>query len=200
MASSVPLCTFKKVTDFLEVLTQDFLFAGVSQHVGWVDGSKGFGGAKIVEPTTDFGDTFLDAQDGADGGSAQAANQARLDGLNLAIEEGRAGVNLVLFRSAIPWGAALDDIADVDLLAFQANGFHHAVQKLPCSPHEGETLFVFVSARTLTNEHQLSVRVPLAKHNRLASERQSAAAAVAEILPNLLQRLGTGTWRGGGLE
>src|SRR5208283_4695744 len=114
------LRTFQEVTDLFKVLAQDFFFAGVAQDVGRVDGGKRLGAGKVIELAADFGDAFLDAQHGADGGRAQAANQARLDGFNLAIEEGRAGIHFILFRRAISRWAALDDVEDVNVYALQA--------------------------------------------------------------------------------
>src|SRR5580704_15439002 len=95
---------------------------------------------------------------------------------------------------------ARDDIADVDVFALQPHGLHHAVQQLARAAHEGQALFVLVGARPLAHEYQLRVRIPLAKYDRLTRGSQFAAAAVAEVLTNLLQRLRAGTRRRGGLK
>src|SRR5664279_901843 len=147
-----------------------------------MDSWKGLDGTEIIEIAMHLGNAFFDAQHGAGGGRSEAANQAWLDGFNLPIEERGAGLNFVCLRRAIPRRSALHDIADVNIFTLQAHHLNHLVQQLACPPHKRTSLLVLVSARTLPNEYEFRVRIPVSEHNRLTGGCQLAAAAITKIV------------------
>jgi hypothetical protein len=112
-------------------------------------------------------------------GRAQAADQARADRLELAEEERRASFHLVALRRAITRRPALHDVADVNVLALDADKLKHPVEQLSGASHKRESLLIFVSARAFADEHQFGVRVPLAEDDGLSSRGQTATVAVA---------------------
>src|ERR1017187_8454546 len=161
-----------------------------------MDSRKGFYGTEIIEMAVSLGNALFDSQHGAGGGRSQAANQPWLDGFNLPIEERGAGVNFICLRRAIPRRAALDDVADVNVFTLRAHHLNHFVQQLASPPHKGESLLVFVSARSLPDEYEFRVRIPVSERNCLTGGSKLAAAAITKILADLVQRLRTGRrWR-----
>src|SRR5207245_7912562 len=72
----------------------------------------------------------------------------------LPLEERLAGEQLVGLGVAVVRRAALDGVADVDVLAPQAHRLDHLRQQLAGLAHERVTLQVLVLARRLADEHQ----------------------------------------------
>src|SRR5205807_8581200 len=108
---------------------------------------------------------------------------------NLPHEKWRAGLTLITLWRSIARRAALDDIGDVDFFAAQAHGFDHIGQQLPGAADERLALFIFISARSFANEHQIGSGIAYAENNLLASLFvQAAAGAVADVFANLAKR------------
>jgi hypothetical protein len=139
-------------------------------------------------------------------GCTEAHNYFRLDGIELAKQERRAGSDFVRFGLPITGRAALDYIADVNVAALQAHGFDHLREKFSCSADEGQALRVFIGAGTFTYKHKLSFRISVAEDNFVARAMEFTAGTFAKIVANLQQRFGaelvggveerrTGRWR-----
>src|SRR5205823_12226583 len=133
---AAPSSRSQKVADFLKILAQDFLFARVAQHVGGVYGSERLGSPVVVEAAANLEHALFKTQQGLDGRSAKAADEPRPDGLNLTEEKRRAALDFVPLRSAVAGRAAFYDVADIDVLALDADRLEHSVQELACPPHK----------------------------------------------------------------
>src|SRR5439155_23388183 len=103
-------------------------------------------------------------------------------------------------RSAVAGRAAFYDVADIDVLALDADRLEHSVQELACPPHKRESLLIFIGAGPFAHENKLRARAALTKDDRLAARRQAAALAVAQVRANLLQGLALTPRRRRGLE
>ena len=110
-------------------------------------------GIPPLEPfAAHLGNAFFVAGNGARGGTAERTDRLGADCVQLAIEELAADFHLVGFRRAISRRAALDHVADVDILAQQGNAFlfrsalDHLREQLAGTSDEGNALLVLVGA------------------------------------------------------
>src|SRR5207245_3790161 len=151
----------------LKFFAQHFLFARVAQHVGRMDRSERLGPPVVVETAANLEHAFLKAQQSLDGRSSQAADEPRPDCLNLTEEKRRAALDFVPLRSAVAGRAAFYHVADVDVLALDADRLEHSVQELACRPDKRDSLLIFIGAGPFADENKVRVRAPLTKHDRL---------------------------------
>ncbi len=101
------------------------------------------------------GNRDIASQQQARRGPTEGDDGSRLDGVDLAVEEGLAGGDLVALRGAIFWRSAFDDVADVDVTAWNLEaGLDHLGEQFAGSTHEGEAAAIFFLARSLADEHQ----------------------------------------------
>jgi hypothetical protein len=104
------------------------------------------------------------------------------DGFYLADQKWRTGVTLVALGGAIAWRTALDDVGNVNILAAQTHGLDHIGQQLAGASDERLTLLVFVCARGLADEHQISIGITDSEDDLLAALLvEAAAGAVANV-------------------
>src|SRR5437763_3560056 len=89
---------------------------------------------------------------------AECRDDARLDELDLAEEVALARLDLVGLRVAVAGRAALDDVRDVDLAAFEADPGEQPLEELPGLADERHALLVLVEPRRLADEHEVGVR------------------------------------------
>jgi len=113
-----------------------------------MDCRERLGAFQVIELSANLGDAFLDSKNRSDCRSAEATDQARLDGCDLAIKERRARFNFVRQRRAVARRTAFYHVADVNFLAFHSDELDHPVQQLPGTAHERQALSVFIGART----------------------------------------------------
>ena len=118
------------------------------------------------------------------------------DDVDLAEEEGRAGVALFGLGGAVAGGAAFDDVGDVDLFALETHGGDHVVEQLAGFADEGNALRVFVGAGAFTDEHKARVWGAVGEDELVAAGVEGAAGAVADIFADELE--GGGAVGGGG--
>src|SRR5262245_66110603 len=90
-----------------------------------------------------------------DGRPAQAADELRPDQLQLSLQVLRAVLRLLELGGAVLRRPALEDVADVDLLAEEAARRQDAVEQLPRGPDEWLALGVLVGPRRLADQAQL---------------------------------------------
>ena len=148
------------------------------------------GATEVVPASAQFRHGSIDRQQRLGRDRAQRHDRLRLDGRDLPHQKGRAGFALVALRRAVSRRPALDDVRDIHIFAPQAHGLDHVVEQLSGAAHEGLALLVFVSARSLADEHQLRLRIAHAEDDLLASLFvQTAAGAVANIFTNRTQGL-----------
>src|SRR5215203_1192426 len=95
------------------------------------------------------------------GGTAEAEDDLRFDGPDLALQVGVAGPYLCSLRLAVlepaallDGRAALHDVRQVDLLPGQIHGRQDVIEELASPPDERQSCSVFVLTRALADEHQ----------------------------------------------
>src|SRR5262249_49356820 len=91
--------------------------------------------------------------------------------------------------------AALDYVADVDLIAHQVDALFlcraldHLREQLSGAADERDALRVFIGAGAFADEHQRRFLVADAEDDFVAAFVQAAAAAIADVLYDLEQRV-----------
>src|ERR1039457_4677051 len=90
-----------------------------------------------------LGNPFLVSGERSRGGASQGADGLGPNGHQLAVQELPANLHFVRFRCPVPRRAALDDVADVDILARHLDAFltggvlDHLGEQLACAPDKG---------------------------------------------------------------
>ena len=144
--------------------------------------------------SAELGHRSVDRQQCASGDCAQSHDHFRLDSVDLAHEKGRAGLAFVALRRTVGGRPTLDDVGNINVFAAKAHGLDHVGQELAGAPHERFALFVFISAGSFANEHEISVGITDAKDDLFAPLFVKAAAgAVTDVFANKLE------WGGGGV-
>ena len=121
------------------------------------------------------GDRRLLAQERLSGELAERDDHLRLHRAELPLEERLAGEQFVGLGIAVVRRAALDGVADVDVLALHAHRLDHLRQQLPCLAHERVALQVLVLARPFADEHQARLGIAHAEYEVGAARVQLAA-------------------------
>jgi hypothetical protein len=124
------------------------------------------------------------------GKSAQGANQSWPDSPNLTLQKRKAGRDFLWFGVPVPWGTALDDIADINVLPAQVNCPQDFGKQLTGLTHKRQPTQVFLITWPLTYQDQSSLRVSRTKNNMLPPFVEPTPAAVTEIITDHLKRLG----------
>src|SRR5207237_10450564 len=100
------------------------------------------------------GDRRLLAQERLSRELAERDDRLRLHRDELPLEERLAGEQLVGLGIAVVRRAALDGVADIDVLAPQAHRLDHLRQQLPWLAHDRVALQVLLLAPRLPHDHQ----------------------------------------------
>ena len=116
------------------------------------------------------GDAVGRAEQRPGGEIAEGDDDTRIDGLDLAVEEVPAGGDLFRMWVAIVRRPAFHDVRDVALGASQSNFlFDQSIKQLAGTPDERLALEVFISPRSLADEHQSRARRPGGENDVRAS-------------------------------
>src|SRR3990172_7103201 len=97
-----------------------------------------------VKSAAEFRNLLLGSQQDLGCKVAEGTDQLRLDGLKLADQERLARGGLIRLRISVPGRSALDDVANIDLLAGQLHRLDDPGEELSGPPHERLALLVFV--------------------------------------------------------
>ena len=120
---------------------------------------------------------------------AECHDDLGLDGLYLLFHEPNAGLDLIRLGIAVVRRAAFDDVADIDLCAFDLHALLYDVgQELACRADKGPALLVLLEPGAFTDENDRGLRVPFAIHDAVPAIMQLAPRAVADLLSNGLKR------------
>jgi len=77
--------------------------------------------------------------------------------LDLSVKPLLAGSDLGGKGVSVPWGLALDYVADIDLVPFKPDRAEESIEELSRGTNEGTSLLVLVPPRCLADEDNLSV-------------------------------------------
>jgi hypothetical protein len=139
--------------------------------------------------------------DGASGGGAEADDDLRLDGGDLALEPLVAGVDLALRRGLVqpalacssPGGLPLEvlyRVGDVDMVAVHARGLERPVEKPAGRADEGQAFAVLLVAGLLAHQHDPCVRIAGAEYRLRRVRPQRAILAALRVAAQLFQAPG----------
>jgi len=179
---------FQKFSDLLEVFTEDLFFPRVAKDVCRMKRCQGLSALKVVEPAADFRDALFDSEQGPDGGRAEAADKTGPDHRDLPQQKRRAHLDFVRQRRTITRRAAFYNIADIDFLALHSNKLNHPIQQLAGASDKWQSLGIFVSPRAFADKNELSVRISLAKNNRVSPSGQPATMTIAKVFSDHFER------------
>src|SRR5688572_5972908 len=147
----------------------------------------------LVPRAAILGDPEVLVYDRLRGGTAEAEDNLRLDGLDLALQIGVAGPYLPGPRLAVAHPAALFDgrsalhhVRQVDLLPGQVHGGQDVVEELTSPPDERQSRGVFVLARALADEHQGRVGISGGEDRVCAGLRQVTLGADGDLAGEFL--------------
>ncbi len=106
----------------------------------------------------------------------------------LALEERRAGGDLVGLRVPVVGRPALHDVGDEHVLAPPAERAKEPDEHAPGAAHERTPLAILVEARALADEHDLGVRIALARHRLRPALVEPALRAHPDLARDGLER------------
>ncbi len=173
--------------DHLDILPDLFLRPGIPQQIGRVVGRHQRNPLITVKPSAQDADGRLRFQQGMGRKGSEGADHPRADRLELPDQKGFAGGDLLRLRIPVPGRAALQDVADVDLLPFQPHRVDDLRQQLPGAADERPSLRVLIRARRLADKDQFRMGIPLAEDETVTETAEGTAPAVAELRPDRLQ-------------
>jgi len=126
------------VDDLSQIRPNLALGSGVSQQVGGVK-RRHDGQASLIQPElpSDSSNAFIHTEEPAYCRSAEGDDDLGSEELNLAFEIRGAFLDLALLRFVVLRRAALDDVADVNLIEREAHRKDHLVEKFPCGAAKG---------------------------------------------------------------
>lgn len=93
-----------------------------------------------------------------------SADDLRANDLQLPHQKGETVGDFLRRRVAVAGWAALDDVADKDLVARQVDGLDHFREELAGAADEGQALAIFIGAGPFADENEPRARVALAGH------------------------------------
>ena len=155
----------------------------------------------VMEFPAQPGDRRGAPEKGLSGELSETADDLRANGRDLAFQEGTAGEHLVGLGISVSRGAALQDVADVSILTFDAGGLDDLREELACGADERQALLVFLIAGRFADEHDLRIGIAGTVDDGRAGGREFAALAVPDVGADRVEGLGGGGDRdGGGLK
>jgi len=136
---------------------------------------------EVKDPSSKDRDLFRCLKKRLSGESSKGTDDFGLNDLNLLQKERAAGGNLFRFWVPVLRRPAFDDIGDVDLFTFEANGLEDLRQKLPGLSYEGSTLNIFFISRALANQHQDCLLIPFSEDKGSSRSVKFAASTVPHL-------------------
>jgi len=132
---------------------------------------------------------LLGAQEVPCGDAPQGHDDRGVDDGNLCLKVWETRLNLFKGGGPVPRGSALHHIGDVHLFSLDAHRKEDFREELPCFSDKGAPGTVFVLPRGLADEHDKSVRVPLAENRLGPVFGQGAKGTPLNLLSDLLEKL-----------
>ena len=135
-----------------------------------------------IAATPHLGDAVVRVEQELGREVAQGDDDLWVDEVELLLEEGPARRDLVRQRVPVARRPAFDDVRDVATIAREPDLLEHQlVEQLAGLAYEGLALEVLLLARTLSNEHEIGLRIADAEHHLGAPLRERAADAGARL-------------------
>jgi len=113
--------------------------------------------------------------------SPQCDDHAGLDEGNLLIQKPATGLDLIRLRVTVVRWPALDNIGDEHLSTGHVDLVEQRLQQVPCCPHKGQALLVFVKAGGFPNKHEPGGGRATPGDGMSTVARQAAPSAVANL-------------------
>ena len=123
-------------------------------------------------------------------GPPRQTNMSGSTKLDLAQDEGQAGLLLLRRRRAVAGRAPGHDVGDVDRRAVEADGRQHAVEQFAGAADEGQALDVLVAAGRFADEHHARFGLPSAKTSWVAVAFSAQPSKRSSVARKLIERLG----------
>src|SRR5438094_2030286 len=117
----------------------------------------------------------------------QAAHDLRTNGRKLLSQEWIARSHFVGLGVPILRGPAFQNVANVDILALEVDGFDDLRQELAGAAHEGQSLLVFVVTGSFADEDEFRIGVTRAENDVCTGWSELTALAVADFGANVVQ-------------
>ena len=140
-----------------------------------------------MEPAAQCGDGRLRFEQGMRRNAPEGADDPRADRLDLPDQKRFTGRNLLRQRIPVPGRAALQDVADIDILPLQSHRGNDLREQLPCATDKRPSLGVFVRPRRLADKDQLRPGISLAEDEPVTESAERTAPAVAKLCNNRIQ-------------
>src|SRR3989441_13088184 len=151
------------------------LVGKIAQQISRVIGHDERHALIAMQPPAQARDARLGVEQRLHGKAPHREDQFRLDELELAQQVGRALADLEGLRIAVARRAALEHVADVDVLAArEADRGEHVVEQATGLPHERLAPRVFLGTRRLAHQQPVRLLVAYAE-NRLSAGLAQAA-------------------------
>lgn len=166
-----------KLDQGFDVTKEEVSVAGVVENCGGVEGEK----ERVVMVGGPGSSLFHDG-DGAvekhgSGDSSEGAEVLGLDDLDLAVEEGLAGLDFVGDGVPVVWGAAFENVGDEDLIAAESSGFEGLGEEFSGGSDEGLSLGIFFCSGSFADKEESCVGVSHAGDSLGSGESEGAGSA-----------------------
>ena len=173
--------------DFFQIFPHIALGGRIPQEIGGMIGGEKRHAAKFEPLAAETRNGLLCAEQGLERDGAKANNDLRMDDVELAKKERRAGFDFVGLGRAIFRRTAFDNVADVDILAAETHGFDHLREQFSGAADERQALDIFIVARAFADENEFRRGAARAEYDVGALLAELAAFAVADVGANAFE-------------
>lgn len=161
---------------------------GVAEEVGGVVGAEDLRPTVEEEAAAHFRDGLRRVEEVLGGDGSPADDEVGIDDSQLSIQPFAALRGFFGGRIAIPGGTAAEDIADVQILAFELHGFDDFIHELSGTTDKRFALLVFVGAGGFAEKQESGFGISDAEHGLSAGRGEFlTAGAIGNLTGQLLQ-------------
>ncbi|HWH76107.1 MAG TPA: hypothetical protein VNT76_02005, partial [Candidatus Binatus sp.] len=176
--------------DFLDVFPNQLFIRRIAQQVSRVKRRHKLDAVIAMPVTAQLGDRDIAFKQRLHGKFAQANDNFGLDQINLFFEERFTSRHFIRLGITILRRTAFNHIANINVLAFDADTFGNDVgQQLSSAADEWFTLQIFVAPRAFTDKHQLGIRIADPENQMGSARAKFAALAISDGGVQLVEAL-----------
>ena len=161
----------------------------ISKQIGRMKSGHYLYAEIILKMASHFCDTVLGIQQIVKRGVAHHNDNFWPDDRDLAKQKWPTVCASGSVGARLPGRATAVDIADKNVLAFETDALDYFCQKLPGTTNERKALIVLVRSRGFADKHQVRLQISGRVHDLLSARIKLAPRAVADVSPNVLDRL-----------